>query len=73
MGRKPVDQVIDELNFLDGNYGPFGSVVIHDSMFFQQPVLAAGMDREIPAQGAQGLALLGGGRSRHGAPVARSV
>ncbi len=37
MGRKSVDQVIDELNFLDDKYGPLGSVVIHDSMFFQQP------------------------------------
>lgn len=37
MGRKAVDQVIDELNFLDDHYGPLGSVVIHDSMFFQQP------------------------------------
>jgi anaerobic magnesium-protoporphyrin IX monomethyl ester cyclase len=37
MGRKPVDQVIDELNYLDDKYGPLGSVVIHDSMFFQQP------------------------------------
>jgi radical SAM superfamily enzyme YgiQ (UPF0313 family) len=37
MGRKPVDQVIDELNYLDKKYGPLGSVVIHDSMFFQQP------------------------------------
>lgn len=37
MGRKSVDQVIDELNFLDEHYGPLGSVVIHDSMFFQQP------------------------------------
>ena len=36
MGRKPVDQVIDELNFLDRKYG-VGSVVIHDSMFFQNP------------------------------------
>ena len=36
MGRKPVDQVIDELNFLDRQYG-VGSVVIHDSMFFQNP------------------------------------
>ena len=36
MGRKPVDQVIDELNYLDRNYG-IGSVVIHDSMFFQNP------------------------------------
>jgi anaerobic magnesium-protoporphyrin IX monomethyl ester cyclase len=37
MGRKSVDQVIDELNFLDDHYGPLGSVVIHDSMFFQNP------------------------------------
>jgi len=37
MGRKPVDQVIDELNYLDDHYGPLGSVVIYDSMFFQQP------------------------------------
>ncbi|MGZ6005387.1 MAG: B12-binding domain-containing radical SAM protein [Candidatus Saccharimonadales bacterium] len=37
MKRKPVEQVIDELNFLDRTYGPLGSVVIHDSMFFQNP------------------------------------
>ncbi|MDE3088861.1 MAG: radical SAM protein, partial [Chloroflexota bacterium] len=37
MGRKSVDQVIDELNFLDDQYGPIGSFVIHDSMFFQNP------------------------------------
>ena len=37
MGRKSVDQVIDELNFLDDKFGPLGSVVIHDSMFFQSP------------------------------------
>lgn len=36
MGRRPVDQVIEELNYLDDKYG-VGSVVIHDSMFFQQP------------------------------------
>jgi anaerobic magnesium-protoporphyrin IX monomethyl ester cyclase len=29
--------VIDELNFLDRKHGPVGSVVIHDSMFFQNP------------------------------------
>ncbi len=34
--RKPVDAVIDELNFLDDRYH-VGSVVIHDSMFFQNP------------------------------------
>jgi anaerobic magnesium-protoporphyrin IX monomethyl ester cyclase len=37
MGRRPVDAVIDELNFLDRKFGPVGSVVIHDSMFFQNP------------------------------------
>lgn len=36
MGRRPVDMVIDELNYLDEKYG-VGSVVIHDSMFFQNP------------------------------------
>ncbi len=36
MGRRPVDAVIDELNYLDIKYG-VGSVVIHDSMFFQNP------------------------------------
>ena len=36
MRRRPVDMVIDELNYLDRKYG-VGSVVIHDSMFFQNP------------------------------------
>jgi radical SAM superfamily enzyme YgiQ (UPF0313 family) len=36
MGRRPVEAVIDELNYLDRTYG-LGSVVIHDSMFFQNP------------------------------------
>jgi anaerobic magnesium-protoporphyrin IX monomethyl ester cyclase len=36
MGRRPVDMVIEELNRLDDAHG-VGSVVIHDSMFFQQP------------------------------------
>ncbi len=36
MGRRPVEMVIDELNFLDKKYG-IGSLVIHDSMFFQNP------------------------------------
>jgi radical SAM superfamily enzyme YgiQ (UPF0313 family) len=36
MGRRPVDMVVDELNYLDDKYG-VGSVVIHDSMFFQNP------------------------------------
>lgn len=36
MGRPSVDSVIDELNFLDRKYG-VGSIVIHDSMFFQNP------------------------------------
>jgi anaerobic magnesium-protoporphyrin IX monomethyl ester cyclase len=37
MGRRPVEMVIEELNYLDRTYGPIGSVVIHDSMFFQNP------------------------------------
>ena len=36
MGRRPVSMIIDELNALDEKYG-VGSVVIHDSMFFQNP------------------------------------
>ncbi len=36
MGRRPVAMVIDDLNELDEKYG-VGSVVIHDSMFFQNP------------------------------------
>jgi anaerobic magnesium-protoporphyrin IX monomethyl ester cyclase len=36
MGRRPVDAVIDELNRLDERHG-VGSVVIHDSMFLQNP------------------------------------
>lgn len=36
MGRRPVDMVIEELNELDNKYG-VGSIVIHDSMFFQNP------------------------------------
>jgi anaerobic magnesium-protoporphyrin IX monomethyl ester cyclase len=36
MGRRPVDMVIDELNDLDRRH-VVGSVVIHDSMFFQNP------------------------------------
>lgn len=37
MDRRPVEMVIDELNYIDRTHGPLGSVVIHDSMFFQQP------------------------------------
>lgn len=36
MGRRPVEMIIDELNALDDKYG-VGSLVIHDSMFFQNP------------------------------------
>lgn len=36
MGRRPVRMVIDELNSLDRRFG-IGSLVIHDSMFFQNP------------------------------------
>ncbi|HJW83548.1 MAG TPA: radical SAM protein [Anaerolineae bacterium] len=37
MGRRPVEMVIEELNTLDRRHGPIGSVVINDSMFFQNP------------------------------------
>lgn len=37
MERRSVDSVIDELNWIDAEYGPLGSAVFHDSMFFQQP------------------------------------
>ncbi|MBN1316526.1 MAG: B12-binding domain-containing radical SAM protein [Anaerolineales bacterium] len=37
MGRRPAEAVVDELNYLDEKFGPIGSFVIHDSMFFQQP------------------------------------
>lgn len=37
MERRPVDMVIDDLNEIDRLHGPIGSVVFHDSMFFQQP------------------------------------
>lgn len=36
MSRRPVESVVGELNDLDRLYG-VGSVVIHDSMFFQNP------------------------------------
>jgi hypothetical protein len=37
MGRRTVEQVIEELNGLDRRHGPIGSVVFHDSLFFQSP------------------------------------
>jgi radical SAM superfamily enzyme YgiQ (UPF0313 family) len=37
MGRRSVASVIEELNRLDQEHGPIGSVVFHDSMFFQHP------------------------------------
>ena len=37
IGRRPVEMVIEELNYLNKTYGPIGSVIIHDSMFFQNP------------------------------------
>lgn len=37
LGRRSPEMVIEELNELDRRWGPLGSVVIHDSMFFQQP------------------------------------
>jgi hypothetical protein len=35
--RRSVESVIDEMLYLDRKFGPLGSVVIHDSMFFQNP------------------------------------
>lgn len=35
MRRRSVESVIEELNMLDEQFGPLGSVVIHDSIFFQ--------------------------------------
>jgi radical SAM superfamily enzyme YgiQ (UPF0313 family) len=35
MARRPVEMVIDELNAVDRQFGPFNSVIIHDSNFFQ--------------------------------------
>ena len=32
-----MEAVIEELNYLDETFGPIGSLVIHDSMFFQHP------------------------------------
>ncbi len=37
VARRSVLAVIDELNHIDRAHGPLGSVVIHDSMFFQHP------------------------------------
>ena len=36
-GRRPAESVLAELNDLDQRHGPIGSVVLHDSLFFQQP------------------------------------
>jgi anaerobic magnesium-protoporphyrin IX monomethyl ester cyclase len=46
--RRPVEMVIDELNHVDRRHGPVGSVVIHDSMFFQQPSWLRDWLREYP-------------------------
>lgn len=45
MGRRAPEAVVEELNDLDARFGPIGSVVIHDSMFFQQPAWLAGWIR----------------------------
>ncbi len=37
MVRRPVEMVIEELNIVDKQFGPFNSVIIHDSNFFQNP------------------------------------
>ena len=53
--------MIDELNFLDDHYGPLGSVVIHDSMFFQQPSWLREWLDKYPRLAHKALALLGSG------------
>ena len=37
MVRRPVEMIIEELNLVDKRFGPFSSVIIHDSNFFQNP------------------------------------
>ena len=62
MGRRPVEAVIDELNYLDKKYG-VGSLVIHDSMFFQNPSWLEEWLEKYPRKANQSLALLGCGRA----------
>jgi anaerobic magnesium-protoporphyrin IX monomethyl ester cyclase len=50
MGRRPVEMVIEELNTLDEQHGPLGSIVIHDSMFFQNPSWLEEWVEKYPAQ-----------------------
>ncbi len=63
MGRRPVDAVIDELNFLDSHYGPVGSVVIHDSMFFQNPSWLREWIEKYPTQAHKTWSYWAAGRS----------
>lgn len=53
MGRRPVEMVIDELNYLHRKHGPVGSVVIHDSMFFQNPSWLEEWIEKYPRKAAQ--------------------
>lgn len=48
-GRRPVDAIIDELNDLDNRYG-LGSVVFHDSMFFQNPAWLREWQEKYPSK-----------------------
>ncbi len=63
MGRRPVEMVIEELNFLDTHYGPLGSVVIHDSMFFQNPSWLEEWIEKYPRQAHQTWSYWAAGRS----------
>jgi anaerobic magnesium-protoporphyrin IX monomethyl ester cyclase len=63
MGRRPVEMVIEELNYLDATYGPIGSVVIHDSMFFQNPSWLREWIEKYPRQANQVWPYWAAGRS----------
>jgi DNA-binding transcriptional ArsR family regulator len=69
MGRRPVDMVIDELNYLDRKIRR--RLGRHPRLHvLPESELAGGVDREIPTQGQSHLAVLGRRPRRHRAPVA---
>ena len=69
MGRRPVDMVIDELNYLDDTHG-VGSVVIHDSMFFQNPTWLNEWIEKYPRRANKVWPYWAAGRSEYHSPVA---
>ena len=71
MGRRPVEHG-DRRTQLPGRKYGVGSVVIHDSMFFQNPKWLKEWIEKYPRK-TQALALLGRRPRRHGAPVAGPV